>query len=337
MKEARFYERLEDQRVRCVLCPHECMLRDGQVGVCGVRQNVGGTLYSLVYGRAIAVHVDPIEKKPLFHVHPGSRSFSLATVGCNFRCLFCQNSDISQVRLSHAQVPGEEIAPEELVKLAERYACKTIAYTYTEPTVFYEYAYDTAVLAAERGILNVFVTNGFISAAPLEEIAPVLHAANVDLKGWSEEFYRRIVGGDLKTVLDTLKRMKRLGIWVEVTTLCVPGYVDTDEQFRSIARFIRDELGPETPWHVSRFYPHFRMTDRPPTSVSVLQRARQIGLEEGLRYVYSGNVPGDEGENTFCYRCGRLLIRRWGFSVLENRVREGKCPDCGAEIDGIGL
>jgi pyruvate formate lyase activating enzyme len=337
MKEARFYERLEDQRVRCVLCPHECMLRDGQVGVCGVRQNVGGTLYSLVYGRAIAVHVDPIEKKPLFHVHPGSRSFSLATVGCNFRCLFCQNSDISQVRLSHAQVPGEEIAPEELVKLTERYACKTIAYTYTEPTVFYEYAYDTAVLAAERGILNVFVTNGFISAAPLEEIAPVLHAANVDLKGWSEEFYRRIVGGDLKAVLDTLKRMKRLGIWVEVTTLCVPGYVDTDEQFRSIARFIRDELGPETPWHVSRFYPHFRMTDRPPTSVSVLQRARQIGLEEGLRYVYSGNVPGDEGENTFCYRCGRLLIRRWGFSVLENRVREGKCPDCGAEIDGIGL
>jgi pyruvate formate lyase activating enzyme len=313
------------------------MLRDGQVGVCGVRQNVGGTLYSLVYGRAIAVHVDPIEKKPLFHVHPGSRSFSLATLGCNFRCLFCQNSDISQVRLSHAQVPGEEIAPEELVKLAERYACKTIAYTYTEPTVFYEYAYDTAVLAAERGILNVFVTNGFISAAPLEEIAPVLHAANVDLKGWSEEFYRRIVGGDLKAVLDTLKRMKRLGIWVEVTTLCVPGYVDTDEQFGSIARFIRDELGPETPWHVSRFYPHFRMTDRPPTSVSVLQRARQIGLEEGLRYVYSGNVPGDEGENTFCYRCGRLLIRRWGFSVLENRLREGKCPDCGAEIDGIGL
>ncbi|MDZ7373489.1 MAG: AmmeMemoRadiSam system radical SAM enzyme [candidate division KSB1 bacterium] len=337
MREARFYEKLEDGRVRCTLCPHECLLRDGQVGVCGVRQNREGTLYSLVYGKPIAVHIDPIEKKPLFHVFPGSRSFSLATVGCNFRCLFCQNSDISQVRLTEGSAPGEDLPPEELVRLAERHGCRTISYTYTEPTVFYEYAFDTAVLAAERGLLNVFVTNGFISPEPLRAISPVLHAANVDLKGWDEGFYRRVVGGDLEAVRNSLRLMKKLGIWVEVTTLCVPGYVDTDEQFRSIARFIRDELGPETPWHVSRFYPHYRMVDRPPTDIRVLRRARQIGLEEGLRYVYSGNVPGDEGENTFCYHCRALLIRRWGFSILENRLKDGKCPDCGSRIDGIGL
>jgi len=337
MREAMFYEKLDGGRVRCTLCPHECVLRDGQVGICGVRENRGGVLYSLVYGRAIAVHVDPIEKKPLFHVYPGSRSFSVATVGCNFRCIFCQNADISQVRLGGREAPGEDLPPEELVDLAERYACKTIAYTYTEPTIFYEYAYDAGKLAADRGILNVFVTNGFISPEPLRQIAPFLHAANVDLKGWDEEFYKRIVGGSLRAVLDALKLMKELGIWVEVTTLCVPGYVDTEEQFRSIAGFIRDELGPETPWHVSRFYPHYKMTDRPPTPVSVLQRAREIGLEEGLRYVYSGNVPGDEGENTYCYSCHTVLIRRWGFSVLENRIRDGKCPECGAEIDGLGM
>ena len=338
MKEAQFYEKLDKQRVRCLLCPHDCVLRDGQIGICGVRENRGGTLYSLVYGKAIAVHVDPIEKKPLFHVHPGSQSFSVATVGCNFRCRFCQNSTISQVRLGGgARVPGDDLPPDALVSLARQYGCKTIAYTYTEPTVYYEYAYDSAVLAADNGILNVFVTNGFISEEPLRQIAPVLHAANVDLKGWDEDFYKKIVGGRLQPILSTLKLMKELGIWVEVTTLCVPGYVDTEEQFRSIARFIRDELGPETPWHVSRFYPHHHMTDRSPTSVAVLQHARKIGLEEGLRYVYSGNVPGDEGENTYCYKCGGLLIRRWGFSVLDYHIRDGRCSDCGAVIDGIGM
>ncbi|HFE53087.1 MAG TPA: AmmeMemoRadiSam system radical SAM enzyme, partial [Bacteroidetes bacterium] len=301
MKEAMFYERLEGNKVVCRLCPHDCVLKDGQVGICGVRQNRGGTLYTLVYGKAIAVHVDPIEKKPLFHVYPGTRSFSLATVGCNFRCKFCQNADISMIRLRHGEeAPGETLLPEEVVRLAVRYDCKTIAYTYTEPTIFYEYAYDTSVLAVKHDILNVFVTNGFISQEALRHIAPVLHAVNVDLKGWSEEYYRKIVGGRLQPILDNLKLMKQLGIWVEVTTLCVPGYVDTDDQFRSIARFIRDELGPETPWHVSRFYPHYQMTDVPATPISVLKRAREIGLEEGLRYVYSGNVPGDEGEHTYC-------------------------------------
>ncbi len=337
-KEAMFYDRLDEGKVKCRLCPHDCVLKDGQVGICGVRQNVGGTLYTLVYGRAIAVHVDPIEKKPLFHVYPGTRSFSLATVGCNFRCKFCQNADISMVRLRHGEeAPGQDFPPERVVRLAVQYDCKTIAYTYTEPTIFYEYAYDTAVLAAKHEILNVFVTNGFISQDALRQIAPVLHAVNVDLKGWSEEYYRKIVGGRLQPILDNLKLMKQLGIWIEVTTLCVPGHVDTDDQFRSIARFIRDELGPETPWHVSRFYPHYRMTDVPPTPVSVLRRAREIGLEEGLRYVYSGNVPGDEGEHTYCYQCGQVLIRRWGFTILEYKIRDGKCPKCGAVIDGLGM
>ncbi len=337
-KEAMFYDKLGEGKVKCRLCPHDCVLKDGQVGICGVRQNLGGTLYTLVYGKAIAVHVDPIEKKPLFHVYPGTRSFSLATVGCNFRCKFCQNADISMVRLRHGEeAPGQNFPPEEVVRLAVRYDCKTIAYTYTEPTIFYEYAYDTATLAVKHDILNVFVTNGFISQDALRHISPVLHAVNVDLKGWSETYYRKIVGGRLQPILDNLKLMKKLGIWVEVTTLCVPGYVDTDDQFRSIARFIRDELGPETPWHVSRFYPHYQMTDVPPTPVAVLKRAREIGLEEGLRYVYSGNVPGDEGEHTYCYQCGEVLIRRWGFTILEYKIREGKCPKCGAVIDGLGM
>ena len=338
MKEAWFYEKIENERVHCHLCPHDCKIAEGKYGICGVRENRDGTLYSLVYGKAIAVHIDPIEKKPLFHVHPGSSSLSVATVGCNFSCTFCQNHDISQMpKDPQHRILGDDVTPKQIVDLAVKRNCKTIAYTYTEPTIYYEYAFDTARLAHEHGILNVFVTNGYISEEPLRKISPSLDAANVDLKSFNQEFYKKIVGGNLKSVLDTLRLMKELDIWVEVTTLVVPTYVDSDEQLREVARFIKNDLGEETPWHISRFYPQYQCTHLPPTQVSVLKRAREIGREEGLRYVYSGNVPGDVGESTFCYSCGEILIERYGFQIISNCIREGKCPYCGAEIDGIGM
>lgn len=338
MKEALFYEKLEDNRVVCTLCPHNCKLREGQYGICGVRQNQDGILYTLVYEKAIAMHVDPIEKKPLFHVFPGSDSFSIATVGCNFSCTFCQNYDISQMpRTDRGHIVGQQVSVEQVVASAKRRGCKTIACTYTEPTIFYEYAFDIARLAKENNIETVFVTNGYINEEPLRNIAPFLLAANVDLKGWDTEFYRKVVGGDLESVLNALRFMKKLGIWVEVTTLVVPTYVDNEKALHEIALFIKNELGPETPWHISRFYPHYKCTHLPMTSLSILRRAREIGIETGLRYVYSGNVPGDEGENTYCYKCGELLIERYGFQVLHNRIRQSKCPQCGAVIDGIGM
>ena len=338
MKEAWFYKKLENNRVHCQLCPHDCKIAEGKYGICGVRQNREGTLYTLVYGKAIAMHIDPIEKKPLFHVHPGSSSLSVATVGCNFSCTFCQNHDISQMpRGPQHRILGDDVTPEQIVDLAVKRDCKTIAYTYTEPTIYYEYAFDTAKLAHERGILNVFVTNGYISAEPLRKISPYLDAVNVDLKGFDDEFYKKIVGGDFKSVLNTLRLMKELGIWVEVTTLVVPTYVDADDQLREVARFINNDLGEETPWHISRFHPQYKCTHLPPTRVDVLRRAREIGQEEGIRYVYSGNVPGDVGESTFCYSCGEMLIERYGFQIISNKIQGGKCPFCGVEIDGIGM
>ncbi len=338
MKEAWFYEKLDECRVKCTLCPHNCKLSDGKYGICGVRQNVEGVLYSHVYEKAIAVHVDPIEKKPLFHVHPGSKSYSIATAGCNLSCKFCQNHDISQMpRLEHGNIQGHRVTVADIVRSARANQCKTIACTYTEPTIFYEYAYDIAKSSKEQGVETVFVTNGFINEEPLRQIAPYLAAANVDLKGWDKAFYRKVVGGNLTSVLQALRLMKKLNIWVEVTTLAVPDHVDSDEKFREIALFIKNELGPETPWHISRFYPNYECDYLPITPLDVLRRAREIGLDVGLRYVYSGNVPGDVGESTFCYSCGEKLIERYGFYVLSNRVVDGKCFKCGAAIDGIGL
>jgi pyruvate formate lyase activating enzyme len=338
MKEAWYYEKLDDRQVKCTLCPHNCKLTDGKFGICGVRQNQGGILYTHVYENAITIHIDPIEKKPLFHVYPGSKSFSLATVGCNLSCKFCQNHDISQMpRTERGAVQGQKVTVNQVVTAAMKGKCKTIACTYTEPTIFYEYAFDIAKLAEERGVKSVFVTNGYINEEPLRQIAPYLIAANVDLKGWDESFYRKVVGGDLQSVLKTLKLMKTLGIWLEVTTLVVPEYVDSEDKFHEIALFIKNELGPETPWHISRFYPNYECNYLPPTPVEVLRRAREIGLEEGLRYVYSGNVPGDVGESTFCYACGKKLIERYGFAILSNIIKAGKCPGCGTVIEGVGM
>ena len=338
VKQAMFYHQLENRKVICDLCPHFCKLKDGQLGLCKVRKNSGGKLYSLVYGKAIAVHVDPIEKKPLFHVAPGSHSFSMATVGCNFSCKFCQNADISQVTHSvNLDLIGQQLSPEELVSMASSNNCSSIAYTYTEPTIYFEYAYDTTKIAHRNGLLNVFVSNGFINAEPLKYINEYLDAANVDLKSFNDNFYRKLVGAQLTPVLDTLKLMKKLNIWLEVTTLIIPGENDSVEELNQIASFIKNELGEETPWHISRFYPHFKLNNYPPTPVSTLQKAYDIGKENGLRYVYMGNVPGNQTESTFCYNCGEMVVDRYGYQINKSYIVDGKCKFCGAEIDGIKM
>ncbi len=336
MKEAMLYERLPEGRVRCNLCAHRCVIADGRKGVCQVRENRGGTLHTLVYGRAIAQHVDPIEKKPLLHFHPGTRAYSIATVGCNFRCRWCQNWDIAQMVRERHRIIGEEASPAQIVSAAKRSRCRSIAYTYTEPTIFFEYAYDTARLAHEAGLANIYVTNGYMTEEMLETFDPYLDAANVDLKAFRDETYRKYVGARLQPVLDAMKVMKRLGIWLEVTTLVIPGINDEDGELKDAADFVANELGVETPWHISRFSPAYEMTDVPPTPFATLHRAREIGLEAGLRYVYVGNVQGEA--NTVCHVCGKTLIRRSGYWILENHVRaDGCCPDCGALVAGVGL
>ncbi len=337
MKEAILYQRLPGGRVRCNLCAHRCLLLPGRTGICHVRQNREGALYTLVYGRAAAQEIDPVEKKPLFHFYPGSAAYSIATVGCNFHCLFCQNWQISQIVPSYEALFGEECPPEAIVDRAQRSRSQSIAYTYTEPTIFFEYALDTARLAAQRGLKNIFVTNGYETPEAVATIRPYLDAANIDLKSYSDRYYRKVVGARLQPVLDTIRLMKSLGIWVEVTTLVVPGHNDSPEELRSIARFLASDVGRDTPWHISRFFPAYRMADVPPTPVSTLRQAREIGLEEGLEFVYVGNVRGMPWESTYCPGCSTLLIERSGYAILANRVSEGRCPDCGRRIAGVGL
>ena len=334
--EAYLYEPLSDNKVRCNLCNHRCVIKDGRRGICGVRENSGGTLKTHVYGRIIARHIDPIEKKPLYHFLPGSLSYSVATVGCNFKCCFCQNADIAQMPSDRrGMIVGDVSSPADVVLEAMKGKCKTIAYTYTEPTVFFEFAYDTAKLAHEKGIQNVFVTNGYMTEDALEMIHPYLDGANVDLKAFTEDFYKTYCQARLGPVKETLKRMKSLGIFVEVTTLLIPGLNDDRKELEALAAFLSDSLGVETPWHISRFHPTYRLTDRPATPVKTLEMARNIGMAAGLRYVYTGNVPGDPGEKTFCAGCGEILIDRWGFYVQKNRITRGMCPKCGAAVDGV--
>ncbi len=336
LREALFYEKLEDYVVKCNLCSHRCpRIADRKRGICGVRENRNGKLYSLVYGRVVARNIDPIEKKPLFHFLPGSRSYSIATVGCNFRCDNCQNFDISQMPKEHGTIIGQEMSPEEVVSAAKRSNCQSIAYTYSEPTIFFEYALDTAKLAKKEGIKNVFVTNGYITPEALHKIAPYLDAANIDLKSFNDNFYRKNCGAHLQPVLDSIKLHKKLGIWTEITTLIIPTLNDTEEELQKIAKFIKNEAGPETPWHITQFHPTYKLIDLPRTPIKTLRRAREIGLETGLRYVYEGNVPGETGENTYCPNCQKTLIRRFGYQIQENKIKDSTCSYCGTKIDGI--
>jgi pyruvate formate lyase activating enzyme len=333
MKQAMF-QKAEGDKVRCSLCSHRCLIPPGKRGICAVRENRDGILYSLVYDKVIARNIDPIEKKPLFHFLPGSKSYSIATAGCNFRCKHCQNADISQLPRDHGgTIVGDLATPESIVESAVRHGCASISYTYTEPTIYFELAYDTAKLAAKAGIRNVFVTNGYITPEALGEIRPYLHAANIDLKGFTDDFYRDICGAKLQHVLDAIRLYKEFGIWIEITTLVIPGHNDSDSELGQIARFIRS-VGEDIPWHVSRFHPTYKLIDKPSTPVDTLKRARGIGLDTGLRYVYEGNVPG-EGEETFCWKCKKPLIKRIGFSVLKNTIKDGTCGSCGAKIDGV--
>jgi len=312
---------------------HHCKISDGRRGICGVRENRGGKLYSLVYGKIISTNIDPIEKKPLFHFYPSSRSFSIATVGCNLKCLHCQNYDISQYPKRGNDIIGEEFTPEQIVDAAERTGCKSISYTYTEPTIFFEFVYDCARLAHERGIKNVFVSNGYTSPEATETIAPFLDGNNIDLKG-NDEFYRKVCGARLQPVMDTIKLMKSLGVWVEVTTLIIPSYNDSEEILEDIVDFIKS-VESSIPWHVTQFYPTYKMLDRSRTPIETLRKARELGLRKGLKYVYEGNVPGAGRENTFCPNCGEILIERFGFQIGQNRIKDGQCFNCMTRIDGI--
>ncbi|MCM8798897.1 MAG: AmmeMemoRadiSam system radical SAM enzyme [Candidatus Omnitrophica bacterium] len=332
MKEAGFYEKLNNNKVRCFLCSHRCLIAEGKRGICGVRENRGGVLFSLVYGKLISQHIDPIEKKPFFHFFPGSTAYSIATVGCNFKCDFCQNYEISQIVRDRNQILGEEVSPREIVETALKCGCQSISYTYTEPTIAYEYYKEVMKIAKENGLHNNFVTNGYMTGEMLKDTYGYLEAANVDLKSFDNEFYKKICGAKLEAVLETLKIMKEMNIWLEITTLIIPGLNNSEEEIKKCAEFIYS-LGEDIPWHISRFYPHYRMSHLPPTPVSTLRRAREIGLETGLKYVYIGNLPGDEGENTYCYNCREPLILREGFFVRKINLVKDRCPKCGFKID----
>ncbi|MEM2122948.1 MAG: AmmeMemoRadiSam system radical SAM enzyme [Candidatus Bathyarchaeia archaeon] len=334
LMEAMFYNTLEDKLVQCNLCSHRCFIQPSRKGVCAVRENRDGRLYTLVYGRLIARAVDPVEKKPLFHFYPGSKAYSVATVGCNFRCKNCQNYDISQLPRETSRVVGDQASPEDVVEDAKRHRCESIAYTYTEPTIFYEYAYDVAKLARREGIKNIFVTNGYITEEALRGIKPYLDAANIDLKSFEDSFYRSICGARLEPVLDAIRLYRELGIWIEITTLIIPGLNDSEEELRKIASFIKEELDPSVPWHVSRFYPMYMLLDSPQTPLETIHKARRIGLDTGLYYVYEGNVPG-EGEDTICPKCGETLIKRMGYYISENKLVDSACHKCGFRVDGF--
>jgi pyruvate formate lyase activating enzyme len=331
MVEAMLYSRLDEQAVQCALCAHRCRIQVGKQGICGVRENREGTLYTRVYGKAISAAVDPIEKKPLYHFYPGTTAFSIATVGCNFHCLFCQNADISQAPREQAgwQQWSRDLPPDQVVRLAQQEGCRTIAYTYTEPTVFFEYAYDCSVLAAQAGLKNVFVSNGYMTPEALETIGQDLHAANIDLKG-SDSFYRKLCGARAQPVLDSIRAMRERGVWVEVTTLVIPGHNDDEDTLRDIAGFLVS-VDPDIPWHISRFGPRYKLLDAPPTPVSTLHRAAEIGYEAGLRYVYAGNVPGDRYEHTRCPECGTICVHRYGYTI-RNLMDGQRCPTCSYEL-----
>ena len=333
--DAMLWESVDGQGIRCLLCGHQCVIAAGQYGVCRVRRNVGGQLQTLTYGALVALNVDPIEKKPLFHVLPGTRSLSIAAPGCNFQCEFCQNWQISQSPRLEGEVKGQAVSPEQIVSAALSYDCPSISYTYTEPTVFFELAYGTAKIAHEKGVRNCFVSNGYLTPLAVERIAPYLDAINVDLKAFRDETYRRVMKARLAPVLECLKALVAARVWVEVTTLVVPGMNDGEKELADIAGFLAGELGTHVPWHVSRFHGDYKMTATPSTPLETLQTACRLGRAAGLKYVYCGNVAGEADECTYCPSCRAKLIERVGFRVGRNLLKAGKCPSCATPIEGV--
>ena len=331
--EAQFYEKLPNKKTRCKLCPRECVIDDRERSYCGVRENRGGTYYTLVHSRVCAAHIDPIEKKPLFHFCPGILAFSVATAGCNVNCKFCQNWDISQSRPE--QVRSTYLPPKELANLAQQYRCPAIAYTYSEPVVFYEYMRDAADAGHALGIKSVVVSGGYIQQDPLRKLCQGVDAIKVDLKAFSEKYYKEVVNGELKPVLEALVTMRKLGMWSEIVYLVVPTLNDSDAEFRALAQWVKSNLGAEVPLHFSRFYPQYLLKNLPPTPLETLERAKAIADAEGLHYVYLGNTPGHPAESTYCPKCHRIVIERIGFTVKEIHLRKGKCEYCQQAIAGV--
>jgi pyruvate formate lyase activating enzyme len=331
-KEAMLYER-KGPMMHCFICNRNCIIPGRKRGFCDMRENDGDALYTLNYGLASSMAVDPIEKKPLYHFLPGTNVFSLGTVGCNFRCKYCQNWSISQANLEELSI--REISAEESVRLTKEYECHSIAWTYNEPTMWFEYTYDSAKVAQENDIKTVYVTNGYMSSEALEIIYPYLDAANIDLKGMSDHFYQELCEAKLSPVLENIKRMHELGIHIEITNLIIPGYNDTKELLEDLVKFIAEEVGVEVPLHFSRFHPDYQMKNVQPTPIKTLENAYNIAKDAGLLYVYLGNVPGHDGENTRCYECGELLIRRNGFLAVAKDVKNNRCPQCGAKMHFI--
>lgn len=331
--EARFYEKLANSKIKCELCPRECVVGEGKRGYCGVRENRGGTFYTLVYARVCAAHVDPIEKKPLFHYLPGSLAYSVATAGCNVSCKFCQNWDISQAQPE--QVRAEYLPPRKVADLAAQCGCPTIAFTYSEPVVFSEFLMDAADAGHEAGIRSIVVSNGYIHDEPLRTVYGKMDAVKIDLKAFSESFYRKVVAGQLRPVLDSLIKLRKLGKWTEIVYLVVPTLNDSDQEFRGLASWVKTNLGAEVPLHFSQYHPEYLLRNLPVTPVATLERAKAIADAEGLNYVYIGNIPGHPGENTYCPQCKRLLVERSGFAIRRMLIRNGACAFCMRAIPGV--
>ena len=331
--EAMFWEELPDRKVKCVLCPRECQVADVERGYCGVRENRGGQYQTLVYGALCSANVDPVEKKPLFHYRPGTTAFSIATAGCNIECKFCQNWQISQFRPE--QVPSTVVTPDRLISACQSRRSPTIAYTYSEPVIFYEYMHDTAALARRHGIGSVMISNGYIQEEPLRQLCKHLTGVKIDLKAFTETFYRDLCAGELKPVLKVLEVLKDIGIWFELVVLIIPTHNDSPDEIRRMSNWVIERLGPDVPMHFTRFHPTYRVTNLPATPVSTLERCRKIAMDAGVHYVYAGNVPMHEGENTYCHSCGHELIRRIGFRVRFNRIAAGRCPKCDTQIPGV--
>jgi pyruvate formate lyase activating enzyme len=338
LKTAVLWDKAEDKKVQCKLCNHRCLIGNGKLGHCFVRKNVDGVLYSLNYDKVCAANPDPIEKKPLFHFQPGSSSFSIACVGCNFRCEFCQNWHISQMACEEGRIAGQSITPQQIVETAVRENCASIAYTYTEPTIFMELCAECGPLAKSKGLANVFVSNGFMTLEAIDFARPWLDGINVDLKAFSEDYYKRLCKVKMQPVLDTICYIaKETNIWMEITTLIVPGENDSEDELKKLADFLVNDVGPDVPWHISRFHPQYKFLDSVPTPLSSLERAYKIGKAAGLHYVYLGNVPGAKSEGTFCYSCGKLLIERHGYHIAANHIKDSACPGCGTKIAGFQL
>jgi pyruvate formate lyase activating enzyme len=320
-------------KVQCQLCPKTCIIEQGQSGNCRIRINIDGTLQSVVYGHPCSINIDPVEKKPLFHFLPSTSALSLATVGCNLHCIFCQNWEISQA--GPTEVSAYKCPPEKVIELAQQYKCPSIAYTYTDPVVFYEYTLDTSKLARSINVKNILVTAAYINQEPLKQLLEYTDAANIDLKGITDDFYHQICSATLKPVQKALITTKAAGVHLEVTNLVIPTLNDKPDQIRQLVRWVRDNLGSDTPLHFSRFFPLYKLTHLPPTSPETLDQARQIAAEEGMDFVYIGNIASKEGQNTYCPKCKKLLIERSGYTVLQNRIKDGCCPDCNHKIYGV--